>query len=64
VVVQTGRGDLKEISANEKSNAFLVDDFVRFVADPKMRRDRLSEALTDAHNPLTTKDKHPESVRV
>ncbi len=56
VVVQTGRGLLDAISANEKSNAFLVDDFVRFIADPKMRRDRLSDAVADAHNPLTTKD--------
>jgi hypothetical protein len=33
--VQTGRGLLDAISTNEKSNAFLVDDFVRFIADPR-----------------------------
>ena len=56
VVVQTGRGNLDDVAPNEKSNALLVDDFVYFIVDPKMRRERLSEALTDAHNPLTAMD--------
>ena len=57
IVVQSGRGTLDQIAANEKSSAFTLDDFVRFAGDPKLRRQRLGEPLfSDAHNPLTTRD--------
>lgn len=56
LVLQTGRGTLNEIAENERANAFVIDDFIRFIVDPKLRRTRLSEAFTDPYNPLTTKD--------
>jgi hypothetical protein len=56
LVVQTGRGILNEISENERANALMIDDFIRLIVDPKLRRERLSEALTDPYNPLTSKD--------
>jgi Nuclease-related domain len=57
VIVQSGRGLLDEIAANEKSNAFMLDDFIRLVCDPKLRREQLGEPqFTDPHNPPTAKD--------
>jgi serine/threonine protein kinase len=57
IVIQSGRASLDEIADNEKPNAFMLDDFVRFVRDPKERHRRIgSPQFSDTRNPLTTKD--------
>ena len=56
VVIQSGRAPLDDIADNEKPNAFMLDDFIRFVRDPKERHRRIGPQFSDTRNPLTARD--------
>ncbi|GAB9118074.1 AAA domain-containing protein [Bradyrhizobium diazoefficiens] len=54
VVVQCGPASLDEIVDNEKSSAFMLDDFMRFIVAPDTRNSRLGPSPhADRRNPLT-----------
>jgi len=54
IVIQCGPASLDEIVTNERSSAFMLDDFMRFIVDPDSRKAALgTPQYVDRKNPLT-----------
>lgn len=56
IVVQAGRSPLTEIAPNERSGAFMLDDFLRVVRNKDQRLAQLGTPLVDESAPLIARN--------